>query len=416
MCLRHLDDGLRIGPLVVELLPHRPVAPSGLIMLPRLLGIELVQQVDVLVGGHGPEYLRRGQRALRVHVAPPADRLHPAHLAHAPVVAEHGPQLGVDASLDAVVGPGHGALQGQVRVEVREQQVLVQQRVQAAPGLPEPLVRVLPTAVDHGPVLQEVAPELVPLHVALHPPLGLAQVPYAHKLLRQPVELPPRLQLRPGRRAALDLAERVEQAPLDPGLRPLLGHCGREPAAAVGDHHLRGRDARQQRPPRPRRLLPRQAPRQHVLVAAGDQHHEAPREADAVDVDDAMDLVDHVGDRPDAPEPLGHPAEAAALAGHGELTVLREQPSKEALEVPGIGVVPVDGACAARLAVPPLRPGLCEAVPLHRLPAGGAFLRLHPAPREIGDFFTGFMVPDLGKRRDSDTLFVRVGNLPSKKF
>ena len=99
-------------------------------------------------------------------------------------------------------------------------------------------MRVDEPAVDEAPLRQEVRPEVAPPQEALGPPFGLAQGLDMQELLRQRVELDARLELGSGRRLPLDLAEHVEQAPLDPGARPFGRDRLGEPAPAVGDRHV----------------------------------------------------------------------------------------------------------------------------------------------------------------------------------
>ena len=88
----------------MELLPHQPVTPLlRARSRPRLVAYRSHLPGDALVRGHDPEDLRRRQRALRVHVAPPVDGLDAALQAQSPVLPEHGPEPGVRA-LDGVVG------------------------------------------------------------------------------------------------------------------------------------------------------------------------------------------------------------------------------------------------------------------------------------------------------------------------
>lgn len=227
----------------MELLPHRPVAPRGPVATLRVPRVQLVQQVDVLVGGHRPQHLRRPFGALRVHVAPPEDGLHAPELAEAPVVAQHRPQLRVDPSLDHVVRAGQRPLRRELGVEVREERPLRHERGEGRPGLPYPLVRVDQPALRERPLLEEVRPEGAPLHVPLGLPAGLREVLQGHELQRQAVQLPARLELRAARRVPLHLAERVEEAPLHLGFGPLGGACPREAASPVGDDHVGRRDA-----------------------------------------------------------------------------------------------------------------------------------------------------------------------------
>ena len=376
---------------MVHLVPDGPVAPlDGAVRFLGVGRVGLVEHVDVVVGGHGGQDLGGALGALRVHVAPPEDRLDPAQLAHPAVVAHHVAQLGVHPSLDPVVGPGHRALRAKPRVEVGEHGAGVEQRRQAAAGLDEPLVGVDAPAVHHGPLVEEVAPELAPLEEPLDPEVGLAQRADVHEVDGQAVELLAGLEVGPRGGVAPDLAERVVQAPLHPGLRPLLARGRREAGPAVGDHHVRRRDAGEQRLPRALGLPARHVPRQHVVVAAGDEHHQVAGDVDAVDVDDAVDLVDDLGHGPDLPEPA-HPApEGPPAAGHVALPLAREQPAEEGLELPGVGVVAVHGRGAAGRAAPPLRARLGLAVTLHLGPARGACRIIHGHSSESGDFFAWF--------------------------
>ncbi len=93
----------------MQLLPDRRLASFGRTIIARTLGIQLVEEVDVVVGRHRLQHFLGRKGALRAHVAPPIDGLHASQRAHAPVVPQHVPQLRVDASPDAVVRPGKGA-------------------------------------------------------------------------------------------------------------------------------------------------------------------------------------------------------------------------------------------------------------------------------------------------------------------
>ena len=235
-------------------------------------------------------------------------------------------------------------------------------------------------AVDHAPLLEEVAPKAAPFDVPLRPALRLAEVVDRHQVQRQAVQLPARLQLRTARRAPPHLGEDVEQAPLDLGAGPALGRGLGEPAAAVRDHHVRRRDPGEQRLPSPRRLRSGEVPGEHVGIAAGDEHHDVPGEVYPVDVHDAVHLVHDVWHGPDGPEAGREPAEAPAPARHVPLRRLAEQPPEEGVEVPRRRVVAVDGARPAALAAPSLRPGARPAVALHGPAARRAFHRFHQHP------------------------------------
>ncbi len=241
-------------------------------------------------------------------------------------------------------------------------------------------------AVRERPLLQEVRPERAPLHVPLDPPIGLLQRVQVHELLGEPVQLDARLQPRPAGRVALDLAERMEQASLDPGFRPLRRDRLGEPRATVGHDHLGRRDPREQGLPGPGGLGLGHVPAEHVLVAAGDGDHRVAGYVDAVDVDGAVHLVDRLRHGPDPPEPPRLPPEGAALAGHRGLPLLERQPIQGHRELPSGHVVSVHGAGAAGSASPPLGPRAGLPVPLHWRPARRADLRLQANLPKIATF------------------------------
>lgn len=78
----------------------------------------------------------------------------------------------------------------------------------------------------------------------------------------------------------------------------------------------------------------------------------------AVDVDDPVDLVGELGDGPYPPEAPRMAPEGPARAEHVALSLLGEQPSEEAGELPAGNVVGVGGRAASRLAAPSLGAGL----------------------------------------------------------
>lgn len=367
----------------MELRPRQPVPPfDGVHAGDGVSRVELPQQVDVVVGRHARQDLGGRLGRLGVHVAPPVDGLDAAVGAQATVVAQDGPQLGVDPSLYHVVRRRQRPLCGQLGVEVGEQRALVEQPDQRAPRLPEAPVGVLPAPVDQRPLVEEVGPEPAPAHEPLRPQVGLVERPYAEQVLRQAVQLDASLEPRPARRAPPHLGEHVEQASLDLGPGPALGRGLGEPAAAVRYHHVRRRYPGEQRLPSPRRLGSGEVPGEHVGVAAGDEHDDVPGEVYPVDVHDAVHLVHHVRHGPDGPEAGREPAEAPAPAGHVPLRRLAEQPPEKGVEVPRRRVVAVDGARPAALAAPSLRPRARPAVALHGPAARRAFHRFHQHPRE----------------------------------
>lgn len=246
-------------------------------------------------------------------------------------------------------------------------------------------------AVHDRSLLQEVVPELAPLHQPLDPKLGLEERLDGEEVSGQGVELDSGLQLRTRRGVALDLAEGVEDASLHARGGPRLAPGLLEAASPVRHDDLGRGDLAHQRLPRPRVLASGHVPAHHVLVRAGDQDDEVPGEVYPVDVDDAMDLSVCLGHGPDRPEPLGPPPEGPSLAGHVDLPALGEEPREEGRELLCRGVDAMRARRPAGLAPPPLRPGARLAVSLHVGPARRTSLALHLHPLDSGNFF-----PNLG--------------------
>ena len=131
-----------------------------------------------------------------MHVAPPVDRFDPAHLRESPVVPEDRPELCVDPSLDAVVGPGEGPFRGQFRIEVGEERLLSHEPPQRLARFPEAHVGVLELPVLPALLLEEVVPEVAPLEEPLDPKLRLPKGVQMHQVLGETVELDARLKPR----------------------------------------------------------------------------------------------------------------------------------------------------------------------------------------------------------------------------
>lgn len=325
-----------------------------------------------------------------MQVAPPEDGFRPFERAWPPMVPQNGPQLGVDGALDPVVHRRHRAFGRQARAKVREQDAFVHQARQPRPRLADSPMRVDPASVDDRRLPEEVRPELAPLHVPFDPPIGLMEGLDMQQFLRQRVQLLPRLQLRPRCRLPPYLAKRVESAPLNLSLRPLLRRRRGEPGAAVRDHRVRRRDARERRSPSRGRLGAGEVPRQDVRLRARDEDDQVAGDPDAVDEHHAMNLVDDLGHGPDPPEPRRLAPGGPALTRHIELGVLRQQPSDEGSEVPGGGVVGVGRARPARTAAPALRAGSRAPVSLHFASASRAFLVIHGDLRKSVTFYRDF--------------------------
>ena len=369
----------------MELFPDGPVAPFGpSVVVFRRCRVNLVEQVYVGVPRHGRQLLPGGPRVAGMRVAPPEHSLHALQGREPSMVAENSPELGVDAPFYPVVGRWERAGPRELGIEVGEERPRRDQRGQRPPRLPEPLVGVGPPPVDERGVLEEVGPEAAPVEVALAPQLRLMRRLDMHEVECDLVQLPSRLELRPRRRAPLDLGERVEHASLHLGLGPGRAHGLGEAAAAVGDHDVGRRYRLHERRPRPRVLGFRHVPRDDALVAAADQHDQALRQPDPVDEQDAVDFPVGHGHGPDLPELRGHAPEGPAGARHLELGALRQQPRQELLKAGGRVVVAHGGRRAARGAPPPLGPRRGPAVPLRRTAAVRAFDRLHDPPLPEG--------------------------------
>ena len=104
---------------MMELAPSETGIPFDRLPTPRLRPVYRLQDVDIVVRRHPLEYQIRGQGMLRVHVAPPVDRLYPVVQRHSLVVAHEVPELPVGA-LGMVVVPRHRGLRSELRAQVGE--------------------------------------------------------------------------------------------------------------------------------------------------------------------------------------------------------------------------------------------------------------------------------------------------------
>ena len=150
---------------MVELLPHEALSPflrTGGVLGPH--AVSLPQQVDVGVGGHLAQRVRHRLRAFDMQVAPPEHGLDALELREAAVAPQDLAELGVHAPFDPVVGGGHRPLCAQRRVEVREQRPRIDEPDEPRPRLAQPAVGVGHAAFDQAFLLEEVGPELAPLH------------------------------------------------------------------------------------------------------------------------------------------------------------------------------------------------------------------------------------------------------------
>lgn len=261
-----------------------------------------------------------------MHIAPPVDRLHPSSDAHPTMVSQKRAKLRVDASFDPIGGRRHRPFDAEGRVEIGEQGSFVDERNEGASRFSQPLVRVAHATIDEALLGEKVVPELAPLQEPFHPPIGLLERLDMQELFRMLVELGARFEVRPGRRISFDLAERMEEASLDSGIRPASPSRFRKAGASIGDDHVGRSDAREEGLPCPRCLGAREIPRQDVLIRTCDEYYDVLCQIDAIDIDDAMDLVNHGRHGPYLPESLSASPEAPALPGHIDLPVFGEQP------------------------------------------------------------------------------------------
>ena len=181
-----LVPGVVVGGGVVEFVEADCVAPAGddgggLVVLRGLLpGV-----FEVCVGGHGRQDCRCWLRVGRVGVAPPEHGFDASSQAHAAVVAQHLAQARVRA-FDLVGCCGHLMCPG--GVQVREQQALPDELVEAVTSPNEPLMSVFPPSVRPACfLLQEVLPARAPPLVGTYPFLSIVWVLYMQESLSKSV-------------------------------------------------------------------------------------------------------------------------------------------------------------------------------------------------------------------------------------
>ena len=280
---------------------------------------------------------------------------------------------------------------GQFRVEEGEQLAGAAQLLQAAPRLAQPLMLPAPSRAVGLALLQKGVPPAAPRRERREPLGGCVRVGDLEQILGDAVQLDARLQVRPGRRAPLDLLEGVEDASLHARRGPMLAPGPLEARAPVADNDVGRGDPGHERAPRRRALASREVPADDALARGRDQHHARAAEPYAVDVDDVQALVADRSDRPDFPVPLGPASERSAAAGHRRLGRRRQQPIQERLQSLRRRIQFARGGRAAGRALPALGAGGRRPVAFHFAPAHGACHLSHggiePQAR--------FSVPDL---------------------
>ena len=176
-----LFPGVVVGGGVVEFVEADCVAPAG-DGAGGLVGLAGVVPgiFEGFVGGHGRQDCRCWLRVGRVGVAPPKHGFHASGQAHAAVVAQHLAQARVRA-FDLVGCCRHRVVPG--GVQVREQQALPDELVEAVTSPNEPLMSVFPSSVRPACfLLQEVLPARAPGLVGTYPFLSVINVVHAGEL------------------------------------------------------------------------------------------------------------------------------------------------------------------------------------------------------------------------------------------
>ena len=184
-------------------------------------------------------------------------------------------------------------------VQVREQQTLPDELVEAVTSPNEPLMSVFPSSVRSACfLLQEALPARTPGLVVTDPFLGAIDVLHVRELASKSVQATRGLQFGACCGGLANTAIRMEGAALNARGRPdLLARPGKT-TTPVGDDQGRGRDPAHERAPGPRILTPSRIPAQHTIGCLGDKHHGASAQVDTVNEDDLMNLIDDRAKRP----------------------------------------------------------------------------------------------------------------------
>ena len=184
-------------------------------------------------------------------------------------------------------------------VQVREQQTLPDELVEAVTSPNEPLMSVFPSSVRSACfLLQEVLPARAPGLVVTDPFLGAIDVLHVRELASKSVQATRGLQFGACCSGLANTAIRMEGTALNARGGPdLLARPGKT-TTPVGDDQGRGRDPAHERAPGPRILTPSRIPAQHTIGSLGDEHHGASAQVDTVNEDDLMNLIDDRAKRP----------------------------------------------------------------------------------------------------------------------
>ena len=292
-----LVPGVVVRGGVVEFVPADCVAPAG-DGAGGLVGLAGVVPgiFEGFVGGHGRQDCRCWLRVGRVGVAPPKHGFHASGQAHAAVVAQHLAQARVRA-FDLVGHRGHLMCPG--GVQVREQESLGDELVEAVTSPNETFVGVFPSSVRSACfLLQEALPARTPGLVGTYPFLGPIDILHVRELASKSVQATRGLQFGARCSGLANTAIRMEGTALDARGGPdVLARPGKT-TTPVSDNQGRGRDPAHERAPGPRILTPNRIPTQHTIGSLSDENHGASAQVNTINEDDLMNLIDDRTERP----------------------------------------------------------------------------------------------------------------------
>ena len=233
MLVEGLVPGVVVGGGVVEFVEADCVAPAG-DGAGGLVGLAGVVPgiFEVCVGGHGRQDCCCWLRVGRVGVAPPKHGFDASGQAHAAVVAQHLAQARVRA-FDLVGHRGHLMCPG--GIQVREQQTLPDELVEAVTSPNETFVGVFPPSVRSACfLLQEALPARTPPLVGTYPFLGPIDILHVRELASKSVQATRGLQFGARRSGLANTTIRMEGTALNTRGRPdLRTRCGELAAPSV---------------------------------------------------------------------------------------------------------------------------------------------------------------------------------------
>ena len=161
-------------------------------------------------------------------------------------------------------------------VQVREQQTLPDELVEAVTSPNETFMGVFPPSVRSACfLLQEALPARAPVLVGVYPFLGAFDIVHVRELASKSVQATRGLQFGACCGGLANTAIRMEGTALHTRGRPDSLAGFREPTAPVSDDQGRGRDPAHERAPGPRILTPSRVPTQHAIGSLSDENNGA---------------------------------------------------------------------------------------------------------------------------------------------